>query len=100
MSVHRIQHRQIVTIAKRPSQLGTGWRELLKMICPTGRAKYFYTEEWTVESALMSREKVDFWRNEKPGVRPGSSPFGQCSVVSALRGRGRRHRPVRREEPR
>jgi hypothetical protein len=61
MSVHRNPRRQIVTIAKRPSQLGTGWREVLKMICPTGRAKYFYAKEWTVESALISRVKFDFW---------------------------------------
>jgi hypothetical protein len=32
------------------------------MICPTGRAKYFYQEEWTVESALIGLVKLDYWR--------------------------------------
>jgi hypothetical protein len=36
-----------------PLSSGTEWRELLKMICPTGRAKYFCAKEWTVESALI-----------------------------------------------
>jgi hypothetical protein len=32
------------------------------MICPTGRAKYFWQGEWTVESALIAQVKFDFWR--------------------------------------
>jgi len=32
------------------------------MICPTGRAKYFCAEDWTVDSALIELSKFDFWR--------------------------------------
>jgi hypothetical protein len=32
------------------------------MICPTGRAKYFYVEDWTVKSALIWFAKSGFWR--------------------------------------
>src|SRR5258708_39916875 len=35
-----------VTIAIRPS-CGVGWRELVEMICPTGKAKYFCGKGWT-----------------------------------------------------
>jgi hypothetical protein len=42
--------------------MGTGWREVLKMICPTGRAKYFSQEDWTVESALIWFDKFAVWR--------------------------------------
>jgi len=38
-------------------------RKVLKMICPTGRAKYFSQQDWTVESALIGQRKFDFWRN-------------------------------------
>ena len=46
--VHRIPHPTFVTIAKRPSLRGTGWRELVALICPTAKAKYFSREGWTV----------------------------------------------------
>ena len=41
------------------------------MICPTGGAKYFCAEDWTVDSALIELVKFDFWRN----VRAGLSSF-------------------------
>jgi len=58
----RAQH--FVTIAKRPSLPGTGRRELIEMICPTGRAEYFYAEDWTLDSALIALEKLDCWRKD------------------------------------
>jgi hypothetical protein len=61
--VHRIPRPTFVTIAKRPSS-GRGWREVIEMICPTSRAKYFFSQGWTLESALIELEKFDFWRNE------------------------------------
>src|SRR5450631_3559573 len=39
-------HPASVTIAIRPCS-GTGWRELVEMICPTGEAKYFCKWDWT-----------------------------------------------------
>jgi hypothetical protein len=33
------------------------------MICPTGRAKNFCADGWTVESALIGIAKFDLWRN-------------------------------------
>jgi hypothetical protein len=36
-----------VTIMIRPS-LGVGWRELVEMICPTGKAKNFLRRGWTL----------------------------------------------------
>ena len=39
-------HPASVTIAIRPCS-GTGWREFVEMICPTGEAKYFCKGDWT-----------------------------------------------------
>jgi hypothetical protein len=65
-SVHRIPRQRIVTIAKRS---GTGRREGIKMICPTGRVEYFRTVEWTVESTLIGLTKLVFGANlRKLGV--------------------------------
>jgi hypothetical protein len=35
-----------MTTAKRPS-CGPGWRELVALICPTAKAKYFSLKDWT-----------------------------------------------------
>ena len=40
--VHRIPSQRLVTMANAPS-LGTGWRESVKVICPTGKAKSYPT---------------------------------------------------------
>src|SRR5438552_14428694 len=40
-------HPASVTIAIRPSS-GTGWRDLVEMICPTGIAKNFSKQGWTL----------------------------------------------------
>src|SRR5580658_7798877 len=45
-----------------PLSWGTGRREVVEMICPTGRAKYFLPKDWTLESALKWLTKFDFWR--------------------------------------
>jgi hypothetical protein len=52
---------------------GAGWREVLEMICPTGKVKYFYPWDWTVDSALIGFMKLDFWRN-LPILRTASKP--------------------------
>jgi hypothetical protein len=31
---------------------GTGRRELVEMICPTGIAKYFFEKDWTAQISL------------------------------------------------
>jgi hypothetical protein len=60
MNVHRIPHLANRDDREAPLSSGTGRREVLKMICPTGRAKYFSIEEWTVESALIGLAKIVF----------------------------------------
>jgi len=35
-----------VTMANAPL-FGTGWGELVEMICPTGKAEYFSRKGWT-----------------------------------------------------
>jgi hypothetical protein len=65
-SVHRIPHPTFVTIAIRPLDSEAGRREVLKMICPTSEAKYFCSDDWTVDSALIAFWKFDFWRNAFP----------------------------------
>src|SRR5258707_15721131 len=47
---------RFVTIAIRPS-CGTGWRELVEMICPTGEAKYFCKGDWTAQITLIRFNK-------------------------------------------
>jgi hypothetical protein len=66
-SVHRIPRPTSVTIAKRPSVQGGGTREVLKMICPTGRAKYFYLKDWTDSISLIGFDKFAVWRKEIGG---------------------------------
>ena len=58
-----------------PLLSGTGRREGVEMICPTGRAKYFCAEEWTVESALMGLGKSGLLRNFA-GLSRASERFG------------------------
>jgi hypothetical protein len=60
-SVHRIRNSTFVTIAKRPSlRAGTG--ELVEMICPTWKARYFFDKDWTGQIRLKGFDKFDFWR--------------------------------------
>jgi len=35
---------------------------LLKVICATTKAKYFFGKDWTGESPLTGFMKFDFWR--------------------------------------
>jgi hypothetical protein len=67
--VHRIPRPTSVTIAKRPSFKGARRREGLKMICPTGRTKYFRQKDWTVESALIGFKKFAVWRRVMRVIR-------------------------------
>jgi hypothetical protein len=48
-----------VTMANAPL-LGTGWGELLSLICPTGSAKYFSWEVWTGQITLIRFDKLVF----------------------------------------
>ena len=50
-----------MTIASRPSG-ETGWRGLVEMICPTGKAKNFSEWDWTAKIRLNGFNKFDFWR--------------------------------------
>ena len=69
--VHRIPHPTFVTIAKRPSLRGAGWRELVALICPTAKAKYFSQTGWTthpdgqVVPRVADDEKPRHYFNEK-----------------------------------
>ena len=63
-------HPASVTIAIRPSG-GVGWREFVEMICPTGEAKYFCSEDWTTQ---ISHNKSPCTRNGRGGK------FGQFSL--------------------
>jgi hypothetical protein len=41
---------------------GTGWAELLDLICPTGEAKYFFEDIWTGQITLIRFDKLVFTR--------------------------------------
>src|ERR1700723_2814451 len=71
--VHPIPPPTSVTIAIRP-YCEAGWREVLEMICPTTKAKYFRAHDWTVDSGLIGLTKLDFWRN-LPILRTASFRF-------------------------
>jgi hypothetical protein len=44
------------------------------MICPTGEAKYFCSEDWTTQISLRTHNKSPFTRNGRGGK------FGQFSL--------------------
>ena len=67
--VHRIPHPTFVTIAKRPSLRGAGWRELVALICPTAKAEYFSRWGWTGFGDLPDR--LFFSRRATSFVIPG-----------------------------
>jgi hypothetical protein len=79
--VHRIPCPTSVTIAIRPS-CGTGWREFVEMICPTGEAKYFCKQGWTPLST-----------NRPTGKSPHGieSKFRSCPGWKSIRHSGARH---------
>ena len=43
---------------------GTGRRELVEMICPTGITKYFSQQDWTAQISLNPLAKLDFAREQ------------------------------------
>src|SRR3984893_18202738 len=54
--VHRIPYPTFVTMANAPL-FGTGWRELVEMICPTSKAKNISREGWTGNSLICPSGK-------------------------------------------
>jgi hypothetical protein len=50
-----------VTIASRPSK-EAGRGEFVEMICPTGKAKYFFSYDWTGKISLICLKKFRFRR--------------------------------------
>jgi hypothetical protein len=95
---HRIPCPTSVTIAKRPFEEGTGWRELVEMICPTGLAEYFSQKGWTGNEVICLSGR---WRSHQADFHPPSSPglTGRSSIpetsVMESRGRGVLGRPVK-----
>ncbi|MDE2329682.1 MAG: hypothetical protein KGK16_02690, partial [Bradyrhizobium sp.] len=51
---------------------GRGMRGNVLLICPTSQAKYFFVNEWTVDSALIGLMKLDFWRSGLVGSSEAS----------------------------
>jgi hypothetical protein len=88
--VHRIPHPTFVTIAKRPSLIGAGWRELVALICPTAKAKYFSQTGWTthpdgqVVPRVADDEKPRHYSMKRAAVMLRPSLL-EGSVVTACR---------------
>src|SRR6266478_1890071 len=51
---------------------GTGWGELVEMICPTGRAEYFFAHDWTGKIRLICFRKFRFARKWRRSRSPSS----------------------------
>jgi len=64
--VHRIPRPTSVTIARRPLLWSAGRGELVKMICPTGIAKFFCVGDWTTQISLERLKKLVFTRTQLP----------------------------------
>jgi hypothetical protein len=55
------------------------------MICPTGRVKYFFKKDWTLESALIGLAKFDFSRQrDAPDVDDGVDGAEKASFFRGL----------------
>jgi hypothetical protein len=52
-----------VTIAKRPFEEQNA--RVVKVICPTSEAKYFFEQDWTGSISLIRLNKLAFWRNRR-----------------------------------
>ena len=48
------------------------------MICPSGRAKYFLAEDWTLESPLILQANSSFTRNRE-GTEVAASSCGSLN---------------------
>jgi hypothetical protein len=64
--------------------------EAVGLICPTGRAKYFSLEDWTLKSALMELVKSGFSRSaldREASLRHSKAPYGshECAPDDRLR---------------
>jgi hypothetical protein len=71
-----------VTIASRPSE-EAGRGELVKMICPTAKAKYFFSYDWTGSIRLIRFMKFGFRRKGFPSPLPLA---GEADARSAAGG--------------
>ena len=72
-----------VTMANAPL-IEAGWRGLVEMICPTGKAKYFLAKDWTVDSALIGFRKFGFLA-QSDAAQPDMTLLSRtrCSVRKA-----------------
>ena len=61
--VHRIFRPTFSDDRETPLSGREKTREEVPVICPSAKAKYFSTRDWTVDSALNRQEKTEFWRN-------------------------------------
>jgi hypothetical protein len=58
------------------------------VICPSAKAKYFKTKDWTVGSTLIGLRKSGFWRNALsviPGRIEDANPESIPPDVQAVR---------------
>ncbi len=60
-----------VTIAIRPSGGVDGGG--FKVICDFGKPEYFFKQDWTGRNSLIRFRKLDFTRNRRGGLSPGSN---------------------------
>jgi hypothetical protein len=61
--IHRIPRSTFVT-TRPPLLMSAGRRGVLKMICPTGKAEYFFERDWTTQISLNRLAKFVFWRSD------------------------------------
>jgi hypothetical protein len=54
------------------------------MICPTGREKYFFTDGWTLESALIGFAKFDLWRNGRGSTDGRRHSFAASELIELV----------------
>jgi hypothetical protein len=64
---------------ERPSD-GAGRGELVEMICPTAKGKYFYQRDWTTQISLIRLDKSGFSRKlREPMTQRLIRPTGAVS---------------------
>ena len=67
ISVHRIPTR-VDDVGQRPS-MGQDTR-LVELICPTGKAEYFFCQIWTGQINLIRLSNLAFLRRAAPRMKP------------------------------
>jgi hypothetical protein len=69
------------------------WRKLIKMICPTRKAEYFFRPDWTTQIALKSLEENRWTRGADVDLFGRSAAFISVWVIAIASS------PVRTEFP-